>query len=267
MNKKILILAFLLISQLVHAQQKAIDSLTRLYQTATVDTLKIQYAYSLAGAMKDPATAWPYIDEGLRLAQQIHNPSYICYGQLVWSVLYVQQGNYPLSIKNAFACLKTAQETGNPNLVLMAYNNIASIYDDQEDEQKAIYYAQQSIAWAKRLNNKPKLVNAYYYLSYYYDKLGRPRQALACDQRANELAAQLNNDEVLKGQVYAGMGHTYLLLKQPEIGLPFLYKAFALVKMRNLPVVTDIYTFLANYYIAAGPRDSAIKYSAKQLDI
>lgn len=266
MNKNILIIVFFLVSRSVHAQQKSIDSLTRLYHTAAADTLKIQYAYRLAGAMKDQAAASRYIEEGLQLAQQIHNPDYISYGQLYWSAIYQGQGNYALAIKNAFSCLKNAQEGGHPYSVLRAYDNIANIYDDQKDEQKAIYYTQQSIGWIKRLNNKPKLASAYYYLSYYYDKLNQPRQALVYDQRANELAGQLNN-EVLKGQVYAGMGHTYLLLKQPEIGLPFLYKALALVKMRDVDIVTDAYTFLSDYYVTAGPRDSAIKYSSKQLEI
>ncbi|NHA02501.1 hypothetical protein G7092_01770 [Mucilaginibacter sp. HC2] len=266
MSKKILILLFFLVSQLVYAQQKTIDSLTRIYRSATADTLKIQYAYRVAAVVKDLSVASRFIEEGLRLAQQIHNPYYISYGQLYRSVIYQSQGNYPLAIKNAFFCLKNAQETGNPYLILTAYDNIGGIYDDQKDQQKAIYYTQQSINWIRKINNKHKLASAYYYMSYYYDKLGQPRQALVYDQRANELAGQLN-DETLKGQVYVGMGHTYLLLKQPEIGLPFIYKALALLKMRNLAVVTDAYTFLSDYYIAAGPRDSAIRYSEKQLEI
>lgn len=150
--------------------------------------------------------------------------------------------------------------------MLISYDNIGSIYDDQKNEPKAIYYMQQSINWLKKVNNKRMLASAYYHLSYYYDKLGQPQQALVYDQQANELAGGLNNP-VLKGQVYAGMGHTYLLLKQLEIGLPFLYKAFALLKMRELATVTDVYTFLSDYYVVAGPRVSAIKYSEKKLEI
>ncbi|HVX00165.1 MAG TPA: hypothetical protein VHA52_07010 [Candidatus Babeliaceae bacterium] len=118
----------------------------------------------------------------------------------------------------------------------------------------------------KKDKNRTELLTAYYSMSYYYNKLGQPQQALVYDKLGNELVGQMHSN-LLKGQVYAGMGHSYLMLKQPDIGLPFLYKAFALLKKTgSLATLTDAYKFTSDYYIATGQRDSAIKYSEKQLE-
>lgn len=266
MSKKVLILFLFLGCQLAHAQQKAIDSLTRLYQNATEDTLKIQYAYGLAALVKDPTAASGYVRDGERLAEKIHNRYYISYGKLCWAAIYGDQGNYPLSIKNDLEALKIAQEIGNAYLIMGAYDNLGNIYDDEKDEQKAIYYTQQSIVWIKKMKDTSLLVDGYCHLSNYYDKLGQARQALVYNQKANELAEQTHND-FIKGRAYVSIGHTYLLLKQPEVGLPFLHKALALLKMQDMLSITYAYTFLSDYYTIAGPRDSAIRYTTKQLEV
>lgn len=267
MKKKFLIIFFVLVSQFVTAQQKKIDSIQKLYLATTVDTLKIKYAYQLAELhFAKPENALPYANAALPIAERLNRLYDIAYGKGILASCYGEEGNYPLAVKNLFEALQISKQINNSYLLSGFYGLLGSTYDDQKDEQKAIYYTREQIVWAKKRKDRTLLLTAYYSMSYYYNKLGQPQQALVYDKLGNELIGQVHSD-LLKGQVYAGMGHSYLMLKQPDIGLPFLYKAFALLKKAgSLATLTDAYKFTSDYYIATGQRDSAIKYSEKQLE-
>jgi tetratricopeptide (TPR) repeat protein len=267
MKIKALIILFSLAAQFVAAQQHKIDSIQKLYTTAKDDSLKIHYAYQLANLNSgNPTAAFRYLDEGERLAERSGRSADIYFAKIARSSVYGDLGNYPLAIKNNFEALKIATGLNNARMLMQGYDQLGATYDDLKDEKKAIYYTEQEIIWAKKRNDLAVLVSAYYYLSYYYNKLGQPQKALVYDKLGNELMGQVHNDR-LKGKAYAGMAHSYLMLKRPEIGLPLLNKALGLLKTGDLGVQVDICTFASDYYVQAGPRDSAIKYTKKQLEV
>lgn len=267
MKIKALIILFLLAAQFVAAQQHKIDSIQKLYTTAKNDSLKIRYAYWLANLYaSNPAEALRYLDEGEGLAKRTGRSADVYYAKIARSGVYGDLGNYPQAIKNNFEALKIATMLNNARMLMQGYDILGATYDDLKDEKRAIYYTGQEILWAKKQNDRAVLVSAYYYLSYYYNKLGQPQQALIYDQLGNRLVSELHDDR-LKGKAYAGMAHSYLMLKRPALGLPLLHKALSLLKTGDLGVQVDIYTFASDYYVQAGPRDSAIKYTKKQLEI
>jgi tetratricopeptide (TPR) repeat protein len=266
MPPRAILLPLILLVHIAIAQQRQIDSLKHLLNTAKVDTLKIGYNYSISRLYPDkPDSALFYIDNGMRLASSMNNRRGIVNGKYAYGVSYLMQGNYPLAIKNSLEALQLSTDLSMPAMIAYCYQVLADIYDDQKDDKKSVYYMQLAIPIEQRLGDQKSLVSFYNHISYFYNRLDRPEMALKYDNLANELAEQLNDDR-LSGRVYASMGKTYLKLKKPDIGLSFLNKSIILLKRsQDHGWLLNCHTYISDYYMATGQADSAMIYSLNEL--
>lgn len=266
MSKKAILLPLIFLVHFAIAQQKQIDSLKHLLNTTQVDTLKIGYNYAIARLYADkPDSALFYINNGMRLANAMNDRHGIAYGKYTYGLIYANQGNYPLAIKNSLEALQLSIDLNMPALTANSYKELAAIYDDQKDDKKSVYYIGLAIPIAKKIGDQKGLVSLYNFISYFYNRLEEPELALKYDNLANELAETLHDDR-LSGYVYASMGKTYLKLRKPDIGLPFLHKAIVLLKnTQGRTWLQNCYTYISDYYMTTGQADSAMIYTEKAL--
>ena len=155
--KYILAIITLLVCVNCQAQQKEIDSLEKLLETAKLaDTVKIGIFNNLAFAYAatDPAKGLIYADLGIALASKTRVPLKLGAAYNCKALNYTYLGQDSLAFKNYSLALKTAQDNMNKNGEAIALNNLAILYTNRSEYQKALDSRLKALAIFKDLKSK-----------------------------------------------------------------------------------------------------------------
>ncbi|HEY0031196.1 MAG TPA: hypothetical protein VGC65_10590, partial [Bacteroidia bacterium] len=137
----LLVLLFVGISGKAGAQQTKVDSLYRVYSTATVDTTKINLLLALCEAYEmNRVKGLGFAREALELSERIRFNKGICIAnQLIGDYQYSQL-NYAAALKNYLKAAIAGENEKMYSELSSIYNGMGMIYSNQKKNDLSLKY-------------------------------------------------------------------------------------------------------------------------------
>lgn len=187
---------FLLFSQ----SNNKIDSLQRLFDNTSNDTLKIDLLLNLTKEYKivNFKKMNIYGEQSLLLSRKIGNKEGIIYSLVALGFYYSQLSDFKKALPYIQEAIIVAKKTGNKKLIGRSFYRMAVFLIDTNDFEKSVYYAQKSLVAYQEENDKKGQLTAFEILgniwsSTYYKKFDKAYsyyfQAKALAQELNDYAA------------------------------------------------------------------------------
>ncbi len=269
MNIYILIIYCLLALGTTHAQNKKIDSLNRLINTAATDTARINLIVK-----KIDLLSYINLDSGINLSKQ--------------TLVTAQKINYyrgEVDLRQKLAsnyCFKGAYGPAAEHLNFLAhfikptkdssdfaqlYGNMGMMYGMQSRYDSSIYLFDKAIGILERSGNKSDLPSYYSNIAIAFQQQSNFPRALSYQQKALHLA-ELNKDEVNQSYTLMNIGNTYEGLRDSARAEAHFLKAIALAKKKSLKNV-ELYGYsnLASLYTKQNKWKLVLEFATKAADL
>ncbi|MBI4646967.1 MAG: sensor histidine kinase [Bacteroidia bacterium] len=171
--KKFFLIIFLnLISAICLPQNNPLDSLKNILQKSKDDTSKVNTLIDICfyTLFSSPDKAFDYAQKALELSRKIGYKKGIlmCYNKI--GIIYWNQGNYELALKNYFKSLKICEElcrsfdfaeaSAGKDGIADCYNNIGGVYHKQGNYTIAAGYFQKALKIFEELAQSPDTAKA-----------------------------------------------------------------------------------------------------------
>jgi tetratricopeptide (TPR) repeat protein len=246
----------------VHAQKAKVDSLSKLLQAATEDTLRVKYMWQIA---RDMGVYNP--DSALRISQQALylaiNIKYIEGESRSLGILannFSKIGNYSKALEVYLAKLKLEEKRNSPRNMASALMNIGTVYIFQEEYDKALSY----LFKADSLIKLYKIEDLKYYsavnIGDTYNRMKMSNLAILYFNRSLEEAYKMEDIDLI-GSSLTGLGHGYM-----ELGKYDMSRQSYLIGIKNLleanddEILCEATLGLAKLYEKLNKNDSAAWY-------
>ncbi|MGE0634960.1 MAG: tetratricopeptide repeat protein [Bacteroidia bacterium] len=255
------ILAAVLLSFCVSAQQHSIDSLLKVLKTAKTDTAKINTLRLLCWEFRanDPDKAFEYAREALKLSIDINDPLEKAKSLATLGTLNKNAGKYNQALDYNLKALKVYIERNDKLRMSNSYNNLGNIYLILGRNQQAIDSYQKSIDLCNELGIPLEAILPLNNMGEVYRKSGDMESATQCYTRALKLARDLKDESMI---VYCLSNMGYIYEMQGEYDSAFSYYNRS---MRFNKANKDFYS-LAYDYVLMGRTYSAMEDYDNALD-
>lgn len=174
-------------------------------------------------------------------------------------------GNTAKSLEYNLKAIAVADKSKDDRLISMAYMTLSTNYLDLADYPKAIQYCLYSLEKAKHVEPNIVTVLSNLAMGEIYLAVNKLDSALIYTQKAYELSMSTGIKYYLCG-VYGQLGSIQSGLNNPSLALS--YQNLALEegnKIKSPKYVNIAYNSIAEYYLKANQKDSAIAYSKKAI--
>ena len=209
---------------LAYSSGRYSDHLPRL-RTANEDLLRsgerdadlAETTMSLASTLSEAGehdTAWPFVEQGLELAEELHLYETISWGLNLKNLILYARGRVEEARGLLMHSLLLAQEHGLANREIRAHNNLAAMLINRFRNGEALSHLEQARAVARRLGSRADEWLVEGIMAVLLFELGRWDEAL-------EVAERLTADEVSDrySAVEAAVGRCLVLLERGDIEL------------------------------------------------
>jgi len=179
--KKLLIFYLLLSSCVSFAQNKTIDSLLTVLNTAKEDTVKVNVLNALSWQsylIGNYDKEMSYAEEALKLSEKLSWKKGQAKALKYRGGAFYDKGNYADALKNYFASLKISEEIGDKKGIASTFGNIGLIYWNQENYAEALknYFA--SLKIYVEIGDKYGMAACYNNIGIIYKEQGNYAEAL-----------------------------------------------------------------------------------------
>ena len=220
--RKILLSAFIIYSLQCYAQNKTIDSLKIVLQSAKKDTTKINTLNWLAYQLRnnDPDSAIYFTDKAFALATKANYKIGIATAFLWRGVAVMNLGKYEEALNNSMQALKiydeliaisnenTSEKSEALNLKSKAYNNIGIIYRQQGKYKDALENSFAALKIRITIGDKTGIATSYSNIGLMYNDQGNNTEALKYDFAALKIRKEIGNKKGI-ADTYNNIGLIY----------------------------------------------------------
>lgn len=273
MKKIYFLVGFLLLTGFTQAQDKEIDSLTRLLENhKKADTIRIKLLYSLAfyHTSTDQKKGIAYADEAIKLAKKLKSPVFLRRAYSVKGDNYMYAGADSLAKVWYNKSLETSRQNNDKMGEAMALGDLAYLSINQSAYKKAAELRIQALALYKELKDEKKialvLTNigvSYFYMADYPQALKYYLQGLQASEKINDKASIAS--------AFANIGLVYKRLNNLNKALEYYHKAspiYLAVKnepgyIDNLNSIGTIYDLQDQHQKAINVFEDALAYARK----
>ena len=265
--KKLLILFYFLAGlQGTHAQAPGMDKLLQKISLEKNDKSRFYLAFSgLTVSETNPVLDMKNAEIILVHGQKTSDRVCQVLGLACLGYDYRAFGNTSRSLEYNLKAKVVAEKSNDDRLIFPVYSGLASNYLDLGDFPKAIAYNRAALEKAARVEVNPLTIFAYLTMGEIYLAVNKTDSALICTQKAYELSMSTGIKDYLGG-IYGQLGGIQVKLKNPTLALSYLKLSLEEGRKIKSPKYINIpYTAIAEYYLNAGQKDSAIAYAKKAI--
>lgn len=226
----IAILSILMEKDIRAQNQKVVDSLTALIQSAPHDTLRIRYLYDLAWHYRDsdPEKFHQLTDDALKASNKQNYLFGIAKGYILNGIMNTIQGNFDQAEKDYLECKKVREKMHDTLGVAAVLNNIGTNHLYQGNLQKAMDYFIQSL-----------------------------RIEESCSGSAQHIA-----------QSYVNIGDVYMGMKEFDKAIEYFNKYMEVNKgLGNIYSVPEVFANLGNAWLRKGDWEKAFFYFTEGVNV
>ena len=253
----------------VNAQQRAIDSLSRLLNYHTKeDSVRVDLLIKLSGYYQgvNLGNAEIYATKALHLAEKIksHNSIFAAMSQL--GSVYSWQRQSAKALNIYFRELELAEKTRNEFWQQDGYLGMAYVYELENEWDKALQYTLKALPYVDKLNDSFVRASAYTNLGSEYLGLGDTEQAQHYLKSAaqyyleNEYYDQYANNEI-------NLAKVHVVKKQYDSAKVHFEIADSVFSMLDEPYqVADVCQQMGDMYVKSGNYGQAKKYYSKAIE-
>ena len=262
-----LTLSCLLMGLISYAQQKKVDSLNRLIQSATSDTQRINLINEKIdfwiSSNLDSAIALARIN--IASARRLGYAKGEAYALLSLSTSVNFKGDYDTAAAVLIRAERIFNSLKDSAGLSKAYSGYGMMYGMQSQYDRSISYYEKAIALAQRLNDKQYLGNCYQNIAINYMMQSNFSRALSYQQKALSIHNELNNENGI-AYVTLNMGITYKSMEDNSKAKLFFLRAAEIARKIHL-VNVELYAYsnLASTYEKLHDNDSSYIYSMKSV--
>ncbi|RYY61196.1 MAG: tetratricopeptide repeat protein [Chitinophagaceae bacterium] len=197
------------------------------------------------------------------LASQLKSDSMMARVNIQYGVYYIQKNEKIMSLRNFLDGLRIAEDLDNPSLMRLAYSRLSFFYDQVEDYDRAIDYADKSLKQLDRIltgASPYNRVQEYNNLGRLYGRKKNFDISMTYYDRALKLADSLKF-EPMKAMMYQSIVNDYMSANQPQKALDYFNshpQMLTFLKSVNFEYLIDqSYGFM---YARLEKYDSALHY-------
>lgn len=174
----------------------------------TGDPPTLMKCYTSMGISYNSIADYPkainYFFKVLRIAEAVHDKSFIAKMTGNLGVIYYFLKKYPESLKYHDQCLKTLEELDDKVWIAAALNNIGAVYLDTKDYPKAIFYNKRALAINRLVKSKKGEGNDLMDMGVAFAHLNNYAAAFTCIDGAIRLYGEIgakNNSSIAFGHL------------------------------------------------------------------
>lgn len=211
---KLLFIALLFICQKTLAQNREIDSLQQILDTASTDTAKIHLFNKMSSSLwnSHPQISMEAAQKALHLSEKLNyqNGIKIAYNNI--GVIHDYQGNYPEALQCFLKTLAICEQSDDIKTMASTLNNIGVLYESLGDYEQALQYYERSLVIKKQLEDQHGMALAYNNLGGVYSALGKEDKGLNYHLKALQMREALGYSRGIAnslnniGRIYVSQG-------------------------------------------------------------
>lgn len=256
------ILFSFLLTHIVCAQQKEIDSLEKVLSTSKTDKHRIYLLQQLSWQYRanKPDKAFEFANEALKLSIKINDKLETAksYGYL--AIVHKNSGKYNQALEYNLKALKVYQQQNDKLLMSDSYNNLGNIYIILGRNQQAIDSYQQSIDLCNDLGIPLEAILPLNNMGEVYRKTGDMENATKCFNNALRLARE-SKDESMIVYCLSNMGYIYEMQGKYDSAFSYYHRSMSFNKRnKDFYSLSYDYAFMGRAYSAMEDYDNALDY-------
>jgi len=266
MKKIISLICFCLSLPGVYAQTQNLDKLLEQISLEKNDSTRFYLAFSgLTVSETNPVLDMKNAEIILVHGQKTNDKVCQVLGLACLGYDYRAFGNTARSLQYNLKAKVLAEKSKDDRLIFPVYSGLATNYLDLGDYPKAISYNLASLEKAAHVEVNPLTIFANLTMGEIYLAINKTDSALIYTQKAYELSMSTGIKDYLGG-IYGQLGSIQVKLKNPVLALSYLNLSLEEgYKIESPKYINIPYTAIAEFYLNANQKDSAITYSKKAI--
>lgn len=247
------LLAIMLCSSLLFAQQSKIDSLNSELSNSKEDSNKVKTLVALSSEMiykSDYMSSRNYATEAILLSRSLNylNGEASALGRI--GLINWLQGDYPGALENLFSSLKIFENISDRKGIATSYNTLGLVYWQMKKFPEAMSYFKKSKAIHVSLKDEIFIARNNHNIGIIYQEQGNYTDALNYFSSAIKVFKKIK-DKRAAAVVFNNVGQVYFLKKNIVESLKNYYEALKLFKESgNLRGQANTYNLIANVYLS-----------------
>lgn len=215
LDPKLLLIAFLFLFQKVIAQNRQIDSLQQILNTASTDTAKVHLLNKISSSLwySHPDLSMEYAQKALNLSKrlQYQNGIKVAYNNI--GLINDHRGNYPEALRCFLKTLEICELSNDIKTMAEVLNTIGVLNESLGDYEQALHYYEWSLVIKKRLEDTHGIALAYNNVGIVYGAMGKENKALDYHQKALKIREAIGYERGIAnslnnvGRIYVSQNH------------------------------------------------------------
>ena len=266
MKKLIYLICFCLSLHSVYSQTQNLDKLLQQISLEKNDSVRFYLTFSgLTVSETNPVLDMKNAEIILVHGQKTNDKVCQVLGLACLGYDYRAFGNTARSLQYNLKAKVLAEKSKDDRLIFPVYSGLATNYLDLGDYPKAISYNLASLEKAAHVEVNPLTIFANMTMGEIYLAINKTDSALIYTQKAYELSMSTGIKDYLGG-IYGQLGSIQVKLKNPVLALSYLNLSLEEgYKIESPKYINIPYTAIAEFYLNANQKDSAITYSKKAI--
>jgi tetratricopeptide (TPR) repeat protein len=236
------------------------DSLDNVIKTARADTSRVMAYALLSEITRNPDSSVALAEKGLALAKKIKFRKGEAEMLKQLANAYVKTSNYGRALEYFLGAQRLYEDMDDQDGIQNMLRQIGRIYSRQGDRENALSYFRRAGAILRQMNRDERVV--YFPIGTLYDRMDKNDSALFYYQRAYEYISTSGDRKGMAG-VLSHLGGLHVKMNNLPLALSFGRMAVAAFEQYNPNDEGSAYNHLAEMFIKAGMKDSAIYYAEK----
>jgi tetratricopeptide (TPR) repeat protein len=266
--KSALTIILLLIAGYCFGQnQRTVDSLTKVLNSAVNDTIKTQVLENLSAeyCYNNPHKAMDYANAEMELARKINYTLGIAAAYNMIGIVYDNEGELNLALENYLQSLRIKEKIGNEGYVSKQLMNIANIYTTMGDYDLSLDYNFRSLKIMKKLNLKSGEATSYNNIGIIYKCKKEYAKAIQYHQKSLALRKEIGEKNAIAAS-YNNLGTTWEEMKNYDKSLEVLFQAISIrQEINDIDGLASTYINIGKLYNAKKEFRSALEQLYKGL--
>lgn len=271
LTKTHVILLFCVFFSLVSvSQNKIVDSLKNVLKThqkkdtVIVNTLNYLAFYHYRN---DPPKAVEYINESLKLANQLKVTKFTAHTHYIKAVVYTEQANFKVATDNYEKAIQLYTSINDLNGLKKCNNALGVLYAYKGDLDQALFHYKASLKIAEQLGDNTSIDGSLYNIGNIYSDIGENKKALEYFNKALELNTK-TKDSLGLLNCYNSIANVYYQQSNFPLAIKFHNKSLEIAERTKDSIgIFQSYINLGNVYRQQFLDDKALNYYNKALAI
>jgi serine phosphatase RsbU (regulator of sigma subunit) len=249
--KHIVVVAFLLLINLVVAQNKQVDSLIDVAKKTDVDTIKINAFLRISNRLKSTNfdESYKYAKQALTIAEKINNKHYLAKVNRHLGRLCIDEGNEGAAANYFFYALELDKQLNNSYSLAMDYNAVGDIYKSQKRFDDALNSYSEALKINRQLDSHRQMAISYNNIGIIYATTKKYKQALLCYDSTLLISEKYNSKRRI-ASTYLNKSRVYKEMGNIDKAIELSQKAIEInLNTRNPNRLLECYNELADSYL------------------